>query len=234
MIDREYAIKKAKELASKRLEEKDIAIINAVALVNDLNEVINLLSERLTIWYFKGQKKMKADPNILNQIESIDDSTNENKQMKLLASEIKNLYELKKNTLDYIHKTCRELMPNTSALVGETIAANLLAKAGSFEKLFKYPASTIQVLGAEKSLFKHLRKGAKSPKHGVIFAHPFITRANKRLRGKIARALATKLVIAIRTDYTTKRDISKQLKESLEKRVTQIMSMQSKADEKKK
>ncbi|MCX8166725.1 MAG: NOP58 family protein [Candidatus Micrarchaeota archaeon] len=222
MIERELAIKKAKEMATKRLEQKDIAIINAVALVNDLNEVINLLSERLTIWYFKGMKKMKADPNILKQIESLDDSTKENQHMKLIAIQIKSLQELRKQTLEYINSTIKELMPNTCSLVGETIAANLLAKAGSFEKLFKYPASTIQVLGAEKSLFKHLRKGAKSPKHGVIFSHPFITRASKKLRGKIARAIATKLSMAIRVDYTTKRDVSSELRKSLEKRIMEI------------
>lgn len=94
--------------------------------------------------------------------------------------------------------------------------------AGGLERLARLPASTIQVLGAEKALFRFLKTGRGSPKHGVIFQHPLIHTAPKWQRGKIARALATKISIAARIDYFSKEDRGAQLREALEKRVEEI------------
>jgi len=84
------------------------------------------------------------------------------------------------------------------------------------------PASTIQVLGAEKALFRSLKTGTRPPKHGIIFQHTYLHQAKRWQRGKIARALAGKLAIAARTDAFGGKYIGERLKEDLEKRVTEI------------
>jgi len=140
------------------------------------------------------------------------------------ADTVLTLYKLRKQLTDLIDRYTKEYTPNLRALVGPTIIAKLLALAGSLERLAKLPASTIQVIGAEKALFRHLRTGAKPPKHGVIFQVPEIRYAPKKLRGKIARALATKLAIAAKADAFTKRYIGDQLRQAFLKRLEEIKS----------
>ena len=81
------------------------------------------------------------------------------------------------------------------------------------------PSSTIQVLGAEKALFQHMKKGAKSPKYGVLFAHPLVKDVPYNLRGKVARSLAGKLSIAVKEDFFGKKKIDKSLKTDLDARM---------------
>lgn len=97
-----------------------------------------------------------------------------------------------------------------------------MSLAGGLKELAMMPASTIQVLGAEKALFRHLRTGAKPPKHGVIFQYPAINRSPWWQRGKIARALAGKLAIAARVDYFSGEYIGEELKKELEQRIQEI------------
>jgi nucleolar protein 56 len=86
-------------------------------------------------------------------------------------------------------------------VAGATIGARLIAKAGGLDRLARLPASTVQVLGAEKALFRALRTGARPPKHGILFQHDAVHTAPKWQRGKIARALANKIAIAARIDF---------------------------------
>ncbi len=127
------------------------------------------------------------------------------------------------STLDildaYIKKVSTEIMPNTACLTDEKIAAELLSKAGSLERLAILPASTIQLLGAEKSLFKHLKFGSKPPKYGLIFKMPEISGAPKDLRGRIARIYAAKISIALKSDYFTKNFIAEKLKTDLKESI---------------
>jgi nucleolar protein 56 len=81
------------------------------------------------------------------------------------------------------------------------VGARIISKAGSLARLATLPASTIQILGAEKALFRALKTGARPPKHGLLFQHPLIHSAPKWQRGKIARAVASKVAIAARIDY---------------------------------
>ncbi|MFN3268239.1 MAG: C/D box methylation guide ribonucleoprotein complex aNOP56 subunit, partial [Zestosphaera sp.] len=125
---------------------------------------------------------------------------------------ILNLYELRDKLSEYLSQVMREVAPNITELVGPTLGARLLSLAGSLEDLAKMPASTIQVLGAEKALFRALRTGGRPPKHGVLFQHPEIHTAPKWQRGKVSRAIATKLAIAAKADYFTGRFIADKLK----------------------
>ena len=102
------------------------------------------------------------------------------------------------------------------------LGARLIALAGGLTNLAKRPASTIQVLGAEKALFRSLKTGTRPPKHGIIFQHALLHEAKKWQRGKIARAMAGKLAIAARADAFGSRYIGEELKADLEKRVEEI------------
>jgi nucleolar protein 56 len=115
----------------------------------------------------------------------------------------------------YIKETSTELMPNTTYLTDEKIAAELLSKAGSLERLATMPASTIQLLGAEKALFKHIKFGSKPPKYGVLFKLAEISNGPRDKRGRIARAYATKICIGLKADFYTKNFIAEKLKEDL-------------------
>ncbi len=116
----------------------------------------------------------------------------------------------------YIKAAAVRLMPNVTYLTDDKIAAELLAKAGSLERLATMPASTIQLLGAEKALFKHIKFGSKPPKYGIIFKLPAVTSAQREKKGMVARAYATKICIALKADYFTKKFIADKLKESLD------------------
>lgn len=122
----------------------------------------------------------------------------------------------------YIKAASTRLMPNLTYLTDEKIAAEMLSKAGSLEKLATLPASTVQLLGAEKALFKHLKYGSKPPKYGVLFKLPEITAAPKHVKGRMARAYATKITIALKADYFSKRFIAEQLKEQLQKSIVKM------------
>jgi nucleolar protein 56 len=121
----------------------------------------------------------------------------------------------------YVEGAMAKISPNVCAVAGPTIGARLMAKAGGLERLAVLPASTIQVLGAEKALFRALRTGSRPPKHGILFQHTEVHMAPKWQRGKIARTLANKIAIAARVDcFRGSEDPS--LKASLEKRLESI------------
>jgi nucleolar protein 56 len=143
-------------------------------------------------------------------------------QIQALGRMVLNLYELRQRLEDYIDSAMEEVAPNIKALTGALLGARLIALAGGLTNLAKMPASTLQVLGAEKALFRSLKTGTKPPKHGIIFQHAFLHEAKKWQRGKIARALAGKLAIAARTDAFGGRYIGEELRADLEKRVEEI------------
>lgn len=142
--------------------------------------------------------------------------------VKRLALSILELRKLRVELEDYQAGVARELCPNLCHLLEPTLAARIVAQAGGLLRLATLPASTVQVLGAEKALFKHLRNNAKPPKHGIIFNHPAICNAPKKQRGKLARSLSTKISTASKADAFTKRFIAEKLKADFEKRVKEI------------
>lgn len=124
----------------------------------------------------------------------------------------------------YIDISMEKVAPNLSSVIGATISARLLSSAGGLENLAKMPASTVQVLGAEKALFRSMKTGSRPPKHGVIFQYASIHQSPKWQRGKIARALAGKLAIAARIDAFAGEYKGEDLKKQLEKRIHEINS----------
>ncbi len=122
----------------------------------------------------------------------------------------------------YIKEASTSIMPNTTYLTDEKIAAELLSKAGSLERLASMPASTVQLLGAEKALFKHIKFGSRPPKYGVLFKLTEISNGPREKRGRIARAYATKVCIALKADFYTKNFIAERLKQDLDDTIKKI------------
>jgi nucleolar protein 56 len=143
-------------------------------------------------------------------------------EIQALSKNVLELYNLRKNVENYVDRTMEEVAPNTRAVAGALLGARLIAIAGSLQNLAMKPASTIQVLGAEKALFRSLKTGARPPKHGLIFQHALLHDAKRWQRGKIARVLAGKLAIAARIDAFGGRYMGDALKADIDKRLAEI------------
>lgn len=121
--------------------------------------------------------------------------------VKDLCKRVLNQFEFRTSIQDYLKEKMNNVAPNLTALIGENVAAKLIAHAGSLINLAKYPASTIQILGAEKALFRALKTKGNTPKYGLLYHSTFIGRANGPDKGKISRNLANKCAIASRLDH---------------------------------
>jgi nucleolar protein 56 len=121
--------------------------------------------------------------------------------VKRLADQVIAQSDLRRVLAEHIEAAMETVAPNVKELLTAAVGARIISKAGSLARLATLPASTIQILGAEKALFRALKTGARSPKHGLLFQHPLIHSAPKWQRGKIARAVASKVAIAARIDY---------------------------------
>ena len=144
-------------------------------------------------------------------------------QVQALAKDVLAFYNLRKSMDDYVDRTMEEVAPNIRAVAGALLGARMISMAGGLQNLAMRPASTIQVLGAEKALFRSLKTGARPPKHGLIFQHTLLHDAKRWQRGKIARVIAGKLAIAARADaFGDKHYIGDFLKEEINKRIEEI------------
>jgi nucleolar protein 56 len=143
-------------------------------------------------------------------------------QIQAMCRNVLELYSLRQSLEKYVDSVMDEVAPNTKTIAGSLLGARLIAIAGGLINLAKLPASTIQVLGAEKALFRSLKTKARPPKHGIIFQHPMIHDAKRWQRGKIARALAGKLSIAARVDAFNGKYSGDELKADLDKRISEI------------
>ncbi|MBS7635647.1 C/D box methylation guide ribonucleoprotein complex aNOP56 subunit [Candidatus Bathyarchaeota archaeon] len=190
-------------------------------LVYTLGHRGNFTVERLEKEGFPRNKAMQiaqsAESSMGADMQDIDIE-----QVQRISKNTLQLYEARSSLEKYIDALVEDVAPNLKAVAGSSIGARLIALAGGLENLAKMPASTVQVLGAEKALFRSLTTGSKPPKHGIIFQHALIYRSKRWLRGKIARALAGKLAIAARTDAFTGNYIGDKLREELQRRVEEI------------
>jgi nucleolar protein 56 len=146
----------------------------------------------------------------------------EETEIRSLAGLAQSLALRRRELEGYVERSVRALAPNVSELAGPMIAARLVTLAGSVEDLARYPAGTVQLLGAERALFRHIRTGSRPPKHGVLFQHPLIHRAPPWQRGALARAFAGRIAMAARADAYTHRRIAPELQASLDRAVAEI------------
>jgi nucleolar protein 56 len=143
-------------------------------------------------------------------------------QMQELGQVVIKLFGAKKSLTKYVETKATEAMPNFSAVAGPLLGARLLSVAGGLDRLAMMPSSTIQLLGAEKALFRHLKGEGKAPKYGILFGHPLIQQAPKEQKGKVARLLAAKLSMASRIDKFSGKDQGESMRKELEESVRNI------------
>merc|ERR1712167_27933 len=120
--------------------------------------------------------------------------------VEVFANKVINLADYRKRQTGYLSDKMGSVAPSLSSLIGDIVGARLISHAGSLTKLAKYPASTVQILGAEKALFRALKTRGNTPKYGLIFHSSFIGRAGTRDKGRISRFLANKCSISARID----------------------------------
>lgn len=211
----------------KSSQEEDKLLIQAINSVDDIDESISKLVERIRDWYTIYFPEMDTISNNETYIKLIAESENredilknfmehfseeieestgadiEEDDLLMLKSFAESIYSLQKSRKEletYIDNKMEAIAPNLRDLLGSTLGAKLIAHIGSIKRLATYPASVIQIMGAEKAIFRHLKTGERPPKHGLIFQHPSVRGAKWWNRGKIARNLALKITLAVRKD----------------------------------
>lgn len=142
--------------------------------------------------------------------------------VKQYAATVLAMNALKETIARRISEVMESMAPNVSAVAGPLLGAKLVAKAGGLMKLAKLPSSSVQVMGAEKALFRAMKEGGRPPKHGLIFQNPLVHNSPRKLRGKVARALASKISIASRIDVFSGSEASEDLVDSLRKKIESI------------
>lgn len=230
------------ELAKKAIKDSvsnDSLIIQTISSIEEIDKTLNLLVKRLREWYslynpeasyrisdhekFALLVATNSKSQLLKELK-IDEKGSIGAELKdkdisainSLASEINSLFNIRKNYENYLSELETEACPNLKEILGITLAAKIIEHAGSLKRLMEMPASTIQILGAEKALFRHLRnKRNLPPKHGILREHQLIQKSKKELHGKAARALADKSSIAVKIDYFKGKFIGDKLKKAL-------------------
>ena len=224
-VYQQLAIAKMKE-ASK---SEDKHLIQAINSIDEIDESISKLIERIREWYAwyfpemdviknnetyvrliaenkTKEKIIEAKPDVFLIDSDYDEEINQS-DLDIMNNYANSIYELQKSRKsieNYIEDKMESLAPNLKLLVGASLGAKLISHAGGLKRLATYPSSTVQIMGAEKALFRHLKGGDRPPKYGLIYQHPQIRGAKWWNRGKIARMLASKISLACRKDIFTK------------------------------
>lgn len=120
--------------------------------------------------------------------------------VKALCTQVVNISEYREQLFEYLKNRMQAIAPNLTVLVGELVGARLIAHAGSLLNLAKHPASTVQILGAEKALFRALKTKRETPKYGLIYHASIVGQTPPKLKGKISRVIAAKAALATRYD----------------------------------
>lgn len=206
--------------------DKEQFIIQSINAIEELDRICNGLSKRLREWYGyyfpesvekindneifvrtileKDKKQLMSDFKItISMGPDIGDNNIQSKDIDKIieyARQIQGMFDQRESLKNYLEELMIEICPNVHAVAGTMIGAKLMQKAGSLRHLSMMPSSTIQLLGAEKALFRHLRnKKVRPPKHGIILNHPYVL--DSKNRGKSARMLSAKISIASKIDY---------------------------------
>lgn len=231
----------------------DTMIVQAIALLDDLDKELNTYAMRVKEWYgwhfpemakilndnlayakvilkmgmrtnsdttdlteilpeeIEGAVKLAADRSMGSEIgpEDLDN-------IQALAEQVVGFSEYRQQLASYLTARMNAIAPNLTALVGELVGARLIAHAGSLMNLSKSPASTIQILGAEKALFRALKTKHDTPKYGLIYHASLIGQATGKNKGKMARVLAAKAAIGLRVDALAEWEVDEEGNEPTE------------------
>ncbi|ORX91612.1 Nop-domain-containing protein [Basidiobolus meristosporus CBS 931.73] len=245
------------------VNRSDNMVIQAIALLDQLDKDLNTFSMRVREWYgwhfpelskivndnaqFAQVAKLVKNKSSLSEesLEALEEITGDADKAKQIldaartsmgtdisefdmlnienfATRVVSLSNYRKELHDYLNSKMSHIAPNLSQLIGEVVGARLISHAGSLTNLAKYPASTVQILGAEKALFRALKTKGNTPKYGLIYHSSFIGRAGTKNKGRVSRFLANKCSIASRIDCFLEKPTTKfgeALKQQVEDRL---------------
>ncbi|MCX6798559.1 MAG: NOP5/NOP56 family protein [Candidatus Diapherotrites archaeon] len=257
---RKALIRKTREQVKERYGEREVHVIRAASVLQDLDPAFNLLAEQAIEWYGAHfpelQRIVKDNERFLQLVSKLGERKNFTKEkageiagekageiadaagksmgselgadtmveLRALASNALSLRQERVALEKFIDKEMRRIAPNFAEVAGPLIGAKMLAESGSLQHLAMQPASTLQLLGAKKALFRHMKnKSIKGPKYGFIYQHPLLHKVALKNRGKMARSLGAKLCIAVRTDFFgSRKKIGEELLRALEERAKQL------------
>ena len=216
--------------AQRGVTERELAddqqLIHAIRALDDCQRVANELTERVAEWAGTHDANARVDPDYIRALAERAPDDPLEARLATFAGRVTAIHDEAQELQAFVERSTPEVAPNLSALAGPELAARLISLAGGLETLAKKPSGTIQVLGAEQSLFAHLGGSAPSPKHGVIYLHEAVRATPEQHRGSAARALAGKLAIAARVDYYSG-EHRPELERELEERIERIHARDS-------
>eukprot|EP00096_Caligus_rogercresseyi_P009988 TRINITY_DN3504_c0_g1_i1.p1 TRINITY_DN3504_c0_g1~~TRINITY_DN3504_c0_g1_i1.p1 ORF type:complete len:498 (-),score=209.61 TRINITY_DN3504_c0_g1_i1:287-1780(-) len=204
-----------------RIVSDNYTFARCVKVVKNRKEISEETQEKLEA-VVMDSAKAKAIIEACKSSMGMDISIIDLMHIERFADRVIGLAEYRKELGEYLQKKMSSVAPNLATLIGDSVAARLISHAGSLTNLAKYPASTVQILGAEKALFRALKTKGNTPKYGLIFHSSFIGKAGSKNKGRISRYLANKCSIASRIDCFSEfpTDIfGKKLKEQVEDRL---------------
>ncbi|MCC7550799.1 MAG: ATP-binding protein [Methanobacterium sp.] len=245
-VVRNLAIQITERKLKESSESDDLLLIQAIHAMDELEEAEVKLMERIREWYpihfpeleevrdhahyvelvaEYGDRESIINAGVLDLDGSVslgaDLSPADLEVIQGFARTIKSIQDSKKSTADYVDGKMEEMAPNLRDLVGASLGAKIIAHTGGIKRLALLPSSTVQILGAEKALFRHLKTGERPPKHGLIYQHPDVRGSRWWIRGKVARALAGKISLAVRKDYFSG-DYDPSIKEGFQEKLVGI------------
>ncbi|MBN1645490.1 hypothetical protein JW868_00450, partial [Candidatus Woesearchaeota archaeon] len=230
-------IQDTKANLSKAISEDHIIIFTLLAY-DELDKSISILAKKLYDWFslYLPEFEITSPDKFLeilckSEFQHIQRKVTKHSMgrpakkieiqpIQSLSKKLQSLTKEKQTLEKYLESIMKSYCPNTQTVAGTIITARLVREAGSLRSLSSMTSSTIQLLGAERALFRHLKnKKINPPKHGHIINHPLLAQAKREVKGKIARAIADKVSIAAKVDYFKGKFIGAQLKKDLEVKV---------------
>jgi RNA processing factor Prp31 len=248
-MDNSQHIQKARKSIKERLSVDDL-IAKLVKAADDVEKAENILFEGVFDVYFlyfpeaaallKERESFVAAlsdrlerKDVSEKLKITDDSmgydlAEEDKSLlSLQINELKNLSSVRKLIKERLAEVIRQKYPNLYAVAGESVAARLIMLSRGTRKMIMMPASKIQVLGSETSLFTGGK--VRTPKYGVIFKHPFVEKADQSTRGKIAKVVASYILLAVKTDTFLGKDKGDELNNEMKEKINKISDTKQKS-----
>ncbi|XP_071822333.1 nucleolar protein 58-like [Apostichopus japonicus] len=178
-----------------KIVQDNLAFAKTVKLLGDKTNSATMDFSSILTEDLEEQVKAAAEISMGTEV-----STEDIENITYLCDQVIEMTEYRTQLYDYLKNRMQAIGPNLTALVGELVGARLIAHAGSLMNLAKHPASTVQILGAEKALFRALKARKDTPKYGLIYHASLVGQSNAKNKGKIARMLAAKCSLAVRYD----------------------------------
>lgn len=222
------------EETAKKLQQSsstDHTINNIINTITDLDKNINNMAKRVRTWAYPWFPdtcfrvhdisefcELISTQKIEHKI-AAQESTIDLMHLKALNNQVLGMIEMRQGLLSELEQIMQEYCPQLQNLLGTSITAQMFEHAKTLKHLAMLPASTIQLLGAEKALFRHLKTGSKSPKYGVLYLHPYLQKMRRSEKGKAARLIANKASLAAKIDFFSEGKTELNLKEELEQKL---------------